>query len=235
MTRADLHLHSCLSPCGSLELSPAVLVRLAKARGLQTVALTDHNSCRNSAVMARLCDEAGLGCLHGLEACTVEEIHCLCLFDTLRPALELSDFLHACLPDILCVREKMGDQVVVNEKDEVEDWEDRYLGSGAAITLTDLCEHVQKAGGLFIPAHIDRPSFSLLSQLGRIPDLPFSAVEVSRFYDLAADPLKVVGRFPIIGNSDSHLPDQIGTRFTVYADDVLSAAAFHPIRIESAG
>jgi PHP family Zn ribbon phosphoesterase len=233
MIRADLHLHSCLSPCGSLELSPAALVRLAKARGLQAVALTDHNSCRNSAVMARLCVEAGLGCLHGLEACTVEEIHALCLFDTLEPALELSDFIHAALPDILCVREKMGDQVVVNELDEIVEWEDRYLGSGAAITLTDLCEKVLKAGGLFIPSHIDRGRNSLSSQLGRIPELPFSAVEVSPFYDLAADPLKVVGRFPLIGNSDSHIPDQIGSRWTEYAGDTLSTAVFHPLRIKS--
>jgi PHP family Zn ribbon phosphoesterase len=234
MIRADLHLHSCLSPCGSLELSPVSLVRLALEASLQTVALTDHNSCRNSAAMAKVCAAAGLPCLHGMEACTVEEVHVLCLFDSLPPALELSDYIHARLPDIPCIP-KMGEQVVVNEKDEVEEWEERYLGSGADVTLTDLCARVLGAGGLFIPSHIDRPSHSMLSQLGRLPDLPYSAVEISPYYSLAADPLKVVGRYPLIGNSDSHLASQVGTRWTVYADEVLSAASFHPIRIESAG
>ena len=233
MIRADLHLHSCLSPCGSLELSPAALVRLAREKNLDCVALTDHNSCRNSAVMARLCAAAGLSCLHGMEACTVEEIHGLCLFDSLDAALALSDYIHARLPDIYCVREKMGDQVVVNERDEVVDWEDRYLGSGAAVTLTDLCDWVAGAGGLFIPAHIDRPSYSLLSQLGRVPTLPYAAVEISPRYNTAADPLNVVGRYPLIGNSDAHMPDQVGRRVTVYSDRTLSPSSFHPLRIES--
>ncbi len=231
MIRADLHLHSCLSPCGSLELSPAALVRLALAKNLDWVALTDHNSCRNSAVIARLCAAAGLSCLHGMEACTVEEIHCLCLFESLDTALALSDYIHARLPDIYCVREKMGDQVVANEQDDVVDWEDRYLGSGAAVTLTDLCAWVNEAGGLFIPAHIDRPAFSLLSQLGRVPNLPYAAVEISPGYNTAADPLHVVGRYPLVGNSDAHYPDQVGRRFTVYSDESLSARSFHPTRI----
>lgn len=231
MIRADLHLHSCLSPCGCLEMSPSAIVRLAREKGLETIALTDHNSCRNSPAMAKACAAAGLPCLHGLEACTVEEVHALCLFDSLPPALELADYLHARLPDVLCVREKMGEQVVVNERDEVEDWEDRYLGSGAAITLTDLCAYVLNAGGLFIPSHIDRPAHSLLSQLGRVPDLPYSALEITARYDLAADPLQVVGRYPLIGNSDSHHPDQVGGRYTVYSDETLGASSFHPLRI----
>ncbi len=213
-------------------MSPVSIVRLALERGLETVALTDHNSCRNSAVMARLCEAAGLPCLHGLEACTMEELHALCLFDTLAPALELSDYIHARLPDVFCNREKMGEQVVVNEQDEVEDWEDRYLGSGADITLTDLCAYVLNAGGLFIPSHIDRPAHSLLSQLGRVPDLPYSALEITAQYDRNADPLNVVGRYPLIGNSDSHYPEQIGRRWTVYSDTTLSASSFHPVRIE---
>jgi hypothetical protein len=125
----------------------------------------------------------------------------------------------------------MGEQVVVNERDEVVDWEDRYLGSGADITLTDLCAYVLKAGGLFIPSHIDRPAHSLLSQLGRVPELPYSALEITARYDRSADPLQVVGRYPLIGNSDSHLPDQVGTRYTEYSDDALSASSFHPLRI----
>jgi len=232
MIRADLHLHSCLSPCGSLENSPASLVRLAVARRLDCVALTDHNSCRNSAVFARLADRAGLACLHGMEACTVEEIHCLCLFPTLAPALELSDYIHARLPDLFCVREKMGDQVVANEQDEVVEWEDRYLGSGAAVTLTDLCERVRAAGGRCIPAHIDRPSFSLLSQLGRTPDLPFDAVEVTDRYNAARDPLQVAGRFPLIGNSDAHFPDRVGRRCTLYAVSPRTPGPLRPVRIE---
>jgi PHP family Zn ribbon phosphoesterase len=232
MIRADLHLHSCLSPCASLEMSPVSIVRLAQEKGLQCLALTDHNSCRNSPAMAKVCAAANLACLHGMEACTVEEIHALCLFDTLEAALELSDFIHARLPDIPCNR-KMGDQVVVNEKDEVEEFEERYLGSGANVTLTDLCARVLAAGGLFIPSHVDRPAHSLLSQLGRAPDLPYSAVEISPFYNRKADPLKVIGKYPLIGNSDSHMPSQIGTRWTEYEGNVLSVKSFTPVNIVS--
>lgn len=232
MIRADLHLHSCLSPCASLEMSPVSIVRLAQEKGLQCLALTDHNSCRNSPAMAKVCAAAGLPCLHGMEACTVEEIHALCLFDTLAPALELSDYIHARLPDIPCIK-KLGEQIVVNEKDEVEEWEERYLGSGASITFTDLCAHVLNAGGLFIPSHIDRPAHSLLSQLGRVPDLPYSAVEISPWYDLKKDPLKVVKKYPLIGNSDSHLEEQLGTRWTEYEGDTISVKHFRPLRIHA--
>jgi PHP family Zn ribbon phosphoesterase len=212
-------------------MSPVSIVRLALERGLQAVALTDHNSCRNSPAMAKVCAAAGLNCLHGLEACTVEEIHVLCLFDTLETALELSDYIHARLPDIPCIP-KMGEQVVVNERDEVEDWEDRYLGSGANITFTDLCHLVKGGGGLFIPSHIDRPAHSLLSQLGRVPDLPYSALEITPWYNRATDPLKVVGRYPLIGNSDSHMPDQIGKRWTEYEGDALNVMNFRPSEIK---
>jgi PHP family Zn ribbon phosphoesterase len=234
MIRADLHLHSCLSPCGGLDMSPASIVRKALETGLQTVALTDHNSCRNSLAMARVCAAAGLPCLHGLEACTVEEIHVLCLFDTLEPALALSDYIHARLPDIPCIREKMGEQVVVNEKDEVEEWEDRYLGSGAEITFTDLCHKVIGEGGLFIPSHIDRPAHSLLSQLGRVPELPYSAVEITPWYNLKTDPLKVAGRYPLVGNSDSHMLEQMGLRWTEYEGERVSVHAFRPLSIHTA-
>ncbi len=231
MIRSDLHIHSCLSPCGSLEMSPAAIVRTARTAGLDLIAVTDHNSARNSAVTARLCADVGLACLHGLEACTVEEIHVLCLFPRLDQALELSEFIRERLPPVPWMEGKMGDQVYVNEKEEIEGWETIALGTGARIPLTDLGEHVLASGGWFIPAHIDRAANSLLSQLGRIPEFPFSALEISPFYDLAKDPERIVGRFPLVGNSDAHRPEEIGRRYTLYADTPSAGRPLQPLQI----
>lgn len=217
MIRADLHIHSCLSPCGSLDMSPSAIVHAARHAGLDMIAVTDHNSSRNSAVVARLAKQAGLACWHGLEACTVEEIHVVCLFPRLDEAIELSTYLRERLPPVPWVEGKMGDQVIVNEQEEIEEWETLFLGSGARITLTELGERVLAAGGWFIPAHVDRPVNSLLSQLGRVPDFPFSALEVSPAYDLAKDPERLADRFPLVGHSDAHHLEDIGRRWTLYA------------------
>lgn len=231
MLKADLHLHSCLSPCADLRMSPRVIVQRARTAGLDLVALTDHNSCRNSAVFAELCALAGLACLHGMEACTAEEVHVLCLFDRLQDALQLEEWVYACLPPVPARFEATSDQVIVNSQDEILGFESRYLGVGSSIGLTELTEWVRTHDGLLIPSHVDRTCYSLMSQLGRIPDLAFDALEISPYYDLAQDPANLAPAYPLVGNSDAHAPERVGRRYTLYPNDGIGQGRCVPFRI----
>jgi hypothetical protein len=178
--KADLHLHSCLSPCGSLDMSPRAIVERAVEIGINCLALTDHNSARNCAAMAKLCEREGILFFPGLEVTTAEEAHIVCLFGSVDAAMELGNMVYESLPALKYNFEKFGDQVVVNEDDEVVDMiEDKYLVMACGYTIDDLREEVARLGGLFIAAHVDKPCFSVVSQLGLLSG-DFSAVELSR-------------------------------------------------------
>jgi len=208
--RADLHVHSCLSPCGSLRLSPREIARRARAAGLDAVALTDHNTARQIPAVAHCCRAAGLLFVPGIEAHTSEEIHVLCLFERDDDAVAFGDYLYGRLPPVACMPEKMGDQVVVNDAGEILGALDRFLTNATDLTLTELVEQTAAAGGLAIPAHVDRPSGGLLERLGFVPPLPFPTLEVSPRYDLGRDPLGLAGRHRLVTGSDAHAPEDIG-------------------------
>lgn len=213
--RADVHIHSCLSPCGDLDMSPAAIARRAKECGLEVIAIADHNTARNAPAFAEACAAAGVRALYGAEATTAEEIHVLCLFDDVQRAFRFGEWLYGLLPGVACVPGKMGDQPVVNRFDEVEQMLDVYLGAATEVPLTDLCEEVHARGGLFIPSHVDRPVTSLLSQLGRIPDLPYDAFEISPRYDRRRDPAGLRGRHAMVRSSDGHRLEEIGRGWTL--------------------
>ncbi|MFQ3546699.1 MAG: PHP domain-containing protein [Termitinemataceae bacterium] len=204
---ADFHNHSCLSPCGSLDLSPRVLVELAARRGIGILALTDHNSAANCPAFAKLCYQAGIVPLFGMEATTREEVHVLCLFTHLDEALAFGEQVYTVLPPFPNDPERMGDQVVVNEYDEIEDVVDVYLGSALDLGLDAIGPLVEQMGGLVIPAHIDRPSFSMTSQLGFVSPGPWAALECVRL-----PPSVDTFGYPLITGSDAHYPEHIGRR-----------------------
>jgi PHP family Zn ribbon phosphoesterase len=204
---ADFHNHSCLSPCGSLDLSPAVLVTAAVRAGVQLLALTDHNSARNTPAFESLCTANGLLALPGLEVTTQEELHCLCLFRNATEAVAFGAFVEEHLLKIANKPDKWGDQVVVDESENVLDEVTFYLGTATDLPLTALGDACLAAGGLFVPAHIDRPSQSVLSQLGYLPDLPYSALEVRR----DAGGLNTRGK-TLVRGSDAHYSDDVGSR-----------------------
>ena len=207
MVLADFHNHSCLSPCGSLEMSPTALVAEAVRRGVGVLALSDHNSARNTPAFEQLCREAGLLALCGLEVTTQEELHCLCLFPSAAIAQEFGAFVESHLAKIANKPEKWGDQIVVDAGENVLDEVPFYLGTATDLALTQLGDLCLSAGGLFIPAHIDRASQSVLSQLGYLPDLPYSALEVRR--DAAG--LETRG-IPLVKGSDAHYLENVGSR-----------------------
>ncbi len=208
--RADLHVHSCLSPCGSLRLSPREIARRARAAGLDAIALTDHNTALQVPAVARCCRDEGLICVPGIEAHTSEEIHVLCFFDHEATALAFGKEVYDRLPPVVCVPEKMGDQVAANEAGEIVETVERFLANATGWTLTELVERVNALGGLAAPAHVDRPSSGLLGRLGFVPPLPFPVLEVSPRYDRERDPEGLAPTYRLIAGSDAHEPEDIG-------------------------
>lgn len=210
MFKFDLHIHSCLSPCGSLESSPSAIVKAAQAAGLDGIMLSDHNSSRNCPALAEACRREGLRCLFGMEVTTAEEVHCLAVFDTLEQAAAMTETLYAALPERENVPEVFGYQDVVNMNDEVEEMETRLLSAPTRLTLREAGGRIHALGGLFIAAHMDRSVFSVTSQLGGLAgDEGFDAVEISRRADVLAWRKKTLG-LPFIRSSDAHYLDAIG-------------------------
>lgn len=236
---ADLHLHSCLSPCGSLESSPAVIATIAKERGLDLIALTDHNSSLNCPAFAENCRRAGISPLFGMEATSSEEAHCLCLFSSLETALAFGKLIAERLIPVPNDPEQWGDQIVVNADEEIEAEESNLLINATTVSVEELCNLVHEYGGLFIPAHVDRNAFSLMSQLGFVPPGNYDALEIYRettnLRTVRLKPQIIVAGSPewqkcqlppeaghtnrtdillpsLICNSDAHYPEDIGKR-----------------------
>ena len=117
----DLHIHSCLSPCANLEMSPSEIVARAKAAGMQGIALTDHQTARNTPAIAECAKRAGIAALFGMEICTAEEVHTLAIFDTVEQAMEMTDWVYAAMPKRVNDPDTFGDQPVVTWDDDIED------------------------------------------------------------------------------------------------------------------
>ncbi len=220
----DFPLPSCPSPCGSLDSSPSTIARAAKAAGLDAIALTDHNSALNTPAFAACCRRENLHALYGMEICTTEEIHCLALFETPEAALGFGTHLYDHLPDFHNIPEKLGDQAVVDENDVVLELVERYLGNSTDIPFSLLPGLVAAHGGLFIPAHIDRGSSGVLSQLGSLPPESGPILEVTRHH--LPDMQATYGTtHTLVTFSDAHHPGDIGRAATLIEADTFSLLA----------
>jgi PHP family Zn ribbon phosphoesterase len=218
--RIDFHIHSCLSPCASLDMSPRTLVARSRAAGIDCIALTDHSCVENLPAFHQACAEAGMNCLYGLEASTAEEVHVLCLFDDLHRALDFGRMVYRHLPEVPNNPNRFGEQPVVNALEEVEYFADKLLNIGTDISFFDLVPMALEAGALCIPSHIDRPMYGAISHLGFLPDLPYDAVEVVG----EVDP-EIARRWPVVRFSDAHDPDQIARRFTEIETEAFTVPA----------
>jgi hypothetical protein len=209
---ADLHNHSCLSPCGSLELSPKRLLELGAARGVKLMALTDHNSSLNCPAFAKLSSQYGIIPVFGMEAATNEEIHVLCLFTNLDACMAFNDYAYSIITPFLNNPEKTGDQVYVDEDDNIEGEVEYYLLNPLNLSVENIGEKVNEYGGIVIPAHVDRPAFSMTSQLGVVTNGPWAAIECIRIPPLFNySPLDTLG-FPLTTSSDAHHSEHVGRR-----------------------
>ena len=218
----DLHIHSCLSPCANLEMSPGEIVARAKAAGMDGIALTDHQSARNCPAIAECAKRAGLACLYGLEVQTAEEVHTVALFDTAEQALAMTDFVYAAMPKRVNDPETFGDQPVVTWDDDIVELEWRILAMGCRHFIPETAAKVHELGGLYIAAHIDRPNFSVLGTLGSIPEPTtdhqspityFDAVELSRTADESIW-LPQASKYAVTRSSDAHNLDDVARVWT---------------------
>ena len=217
----DLHIHSCLSPCASLEMSPGEIVARALAAGMDGIAITDHNSAMNAPAMAVRARNAGLACLFGMEVQTAEETHTLALFDTTEQALAMTEWVYAAMPKRVNDPDTFGDQPILSadgEEDEIADLEWRILAMGCRRTIPETAAKVHELGGLYIAAHIDRPNFSVVSALGAIPSAPdgtpyFDAVEFSRTAN-ADEWLPRAEGYAVTRSSDAHNLDDVARVWT---------------------
>ena len=214
---ADFHNHSCLSPCGSLDLSPRTLAELAFARGVKVLALTDHNSSLNCPAFAKVCPSRGILPIFGLEATTVEEIHFLCLFGSLEASLDFSEYAYSILLPFKNNPDITGDQVYVDEDDNIEGEVEYYLVNPLELSSDNIGTKAAEYGGIVIPAHVDRPAFSMTSQLGVIIPGPWAALECTRLPPVSWPPaangkyLDTLG-YPLITSSDAHYPEYVARR-----------------------
>lgn len=233
--RADLHIHSVLSPCGDLEMSPGRIVARAVEMGLDIIAVTDHNHTGHARLTRRLGEKHGIWVVYGAEVNTREEVHCLTFFDTDQ---QLEDFqlqLELYLPLIPNDPHLFGDQVIVDEDEQILSEIRHSLYPGLTLGISDLASLVHELGGLFVPAHVDRPMNGLYTQLGLFPvGLEVDAVEISR----STSPVEIRKRYPelksyrLLRNSDAHSPEHIGRAFNMLS---MKARTFDEFRLALQG
>ncbi len=208
--RADLHVHSLLSPCAAVEMTPRNIIRNAVAAGVDIVAITDHNAGDNVAAALRAAAGTGVTVFPGMEVQTREEVHLLTLFEKMRDFVRWCDFIKLHRSPLKNDERKFGAQFVVDETDELVRVEEAMLLASTDLSVQQASEQAAQMGGLVIAAHVDRPAYSLISQLGFIPaDVRLDAVEVSRRLDwtTARQKIAAIGELPVIVSSDAHTID----------------------------
>lgn len=167
--RAELHIHTVLSPCAGIEMIPPLIVQEAISQGINLIAITDHNASYNASAVIQAAKGSGLTVLPGMELQTEEEIHSICLFDTLDQLDELQKIVDSKLPDMKNNIEYLGEQFVVDDEGEFIRREERLLITSAKLSIDKAFEIVTNLGGLFIPAHVNREAYGIISHLGFIP------------------------------------------------------------------
>jgi PHP family Zn ribbon phosphoesterase len=214
--RADLHIHTCLSPCGELDLSPAGIVRRAKESGLDIIGICDHNSAENVPALIQAAKGSELAVIAGMEVTTREEVHLVALFDRVEGAFALQAKVYSNLPGEND-EESFGLQVQVNASGEVLGFNKRLLIGATTLAIDEVVERIGRYDGLAVASHIDREGFGIIGQLGFIPpDLKLDALEVSYRVPLAEarERFKEYAHYPMIQSSDAHSVTEIGRGLT---------------------
>lgn len=165
----DMHIHSCLSPCADDDMTPNNIAGMAALKGLHILALTDHNSCKNCPAFFDACKEQGIIAVAGMELSTAEDIHIVCLFESLENAMAFDAEVEKHLPDIANRPEIFGNQLILDSEDEPVGEERKLLISATDLWLGDAVELALKYGAHVHPAHIDRESNGIIAILGDMP------------------------------------------------------------------
>jgi PHP family Zn ribbon phosphoesterase len=215
---ADLHVHTVLSACAEMEMLPEFILERAQELGLNLIAVTDHNSAENAAAMLSTAKGAGITVLPGMEVQTREEVHLLCLFDTLEQVVDWQQVVYAHLPPLKNKDQVFGTQVVLDVDGEPVGTNDRLLATSVSLSVDQVVQRVRGLRGLCIPSHVDRPAYSLIANLGFIPpDLEVVGVEISHL----VGPKEARARFPqlehysLVADGDAHRLKEMARRTTL--------------------
>lgn len=218
----DLHIHTCLSPCADLEMSPRSIMKEAHRRGLHFVGICDHNSAENICAAQKAGERERIGVIGGMEITSREEVHVLAFFDEKCGLQELQKVIYEHLPETSDKR-IYDDQVVVNEDDEVIGFNKKLLMGATEIPLHDVVELIHRLNGLAVASHIDREGFGIIGQLGFIPeDLHLDAVEFTM--PSRKDRVALAKDFPSVVSSDAHSLEEIGRRHTRFLLEEITVA-----------
>jgi len=214
---ADLHIHTCLSACADVEMSPRRIAEEAKRKCLDILGVCDHNSAENAGAVAEAAGRLGIRVFPGLEITSREEVHVLALFETLESALSMQDEVYAHLTGEND-EAVFGPQIIAGAEDEVLGFNPRLLLSAVTLALERVVDGVHTRQGLAIAAHIDRKSFGLLGQLGLVPvRLALDALEISPRMTLETAREKVGSTLPLIRASDAHALREVGAAKTTFS------------------
>ncbi len=208
----DLHIHSCLSPCGDADMTPGNIIGMSALKELDVIALTDHNSCKNCEAVMKLGEEYGILVIPGMELTTLEEVHVVCLFETLADALSFDEYVYSELQPVPNHPEIFGEQLIMDENDNVTGTVPNLLINATNISFNELYDLLAQYHGIMIPAHIDKSSNSLLANLGFVPpDSRFTCFELkdmSTLYRLRKEN-PYLEHCNVVTDSDSHYLEHI--------------------------
>lgn len=175
----DLHIHSALSPCGDEDMTPNNIVNMARLKGLDVIAVTDHNTCKNAEAVMKCAEGSGVLVLPGMEVESMEEVHLVALFPSIDVAMKFDELVSNHLPDIKNKPDIFGEQILYDEEDNVKGYVENLLITATDMPVEDIVKEVRNLGGVVFPSHIDKDSYSILSNLGFIPEnIEFTAVEI---------------------------------------------------------
>jgi hypothetical protein len=213
--RADLHIHSCLSPCADLFMTPRNIIEKAASCGINIIAVCDHNSAENIAVTQEIGRKRGVVVIPGMEITSSEEVHVLGFFESLERVFEMQELVYGHLQPGDNDEDAFGMQVIVNEEDEVLGFNRRLLIGATDLSVNRIVELIHWFHGIAVASHIDREVFGIIGQLGFIPlEAGFDALEISSRTGMD----EAVGKFsryrslPWITSSDAHQLEDIGRK-----------------------
>lgn len=219
---ADLHIHTALSPCAENEMTPPAIIAAAKVKGLEIIGICDHNSAENVRAVAEAGAAEGITVLGGIEVQTVEDVHVLTFFPRVDALILWQDEVYSALPDIENNEARFGEQLLMDSRGNVTGKLRTLLLASTSMSIDYVGKRVRELEGLIIPAHVDRPSFSLIRNLGFVPDaLRPCCMEISRniSQDLARDKFPSIARFPFVKSSDAHRLSEISAYTEIRMED----------------
>jgi len=215
-------------------MSPKKIIEKSLERRLNLIAICDHNTAENAAATVREGNRQGIAVLPGMEICSREEVHLVTLFNKIEDALQMQELIYAHLPG-KNQPEIFGHQIVADEHDQVLGENAHLLIGATQLSLHAIVKKAHRLDGICISSHVDRPSYSLVGQLGFIPeDLHLDAVEVSYRVPLDSALTEVPGikDYPCVTASDAHFLSDIGKAYTEF---ILAAPTLEEIRMALAG